>query len=114
MALALSALCCALFPLVGAWPAWARTTLLLLWGAAVVADSPHFSALSARACGPEIVGSAFAFQNSLGFAITMVSIRLGTAWVGAWGMDIAWLLLPGPLLGLVGLYPLRRAGSERG
>lgn len=111
VALALSALCCALFPLVGAWPAWAKTTLLLLWGAAVVADSPHFSALSARACGPEIVGSAFAFQNSLGFAITMVSIQLGTAWVGAWGMDIAWLLLPGPLLGLVGLYPLWRAGK---
>lgn len=107
-ALGLSALCCAAFPLTGAWPAWARITLLLLWGASVVADSPHFSALSARACPPEIVGSALAVQNSIGFAITMVSIHLGTAWIGDWGNRITWLLLPGPLLGLVGLYPLWR------
>ena len=107
-ALAVSAFCCALFPLIGDWPAWARIALLLLWGASVVADSPHFSALSARACPPEIVGSTLAFQNSIGFAITMVSIQLGTAWIAGWGTSIAWLLLPGPLLGLLGLYPLWR------
>ena len=107
-ALALSALCCALFPLSEAWPAAAKIGLLLLWGASVVADSPHFSALSARACPPEIVGSALAIQNSIGFAITMISIHLGTAWIGDWGSHIAWLLLPGPLLGLIGLYPLWR------
>lgn len=107
-ALALSALCCAVFPFVDGWPVWVKIGLLLLWGASVVADSPHFSALSARACAPEIVGSALAFQNSIGFAITMLSIQLGTAWVGDWGTSIAWLLLPGPLLGLLGLYPLWR------
>ena len=107
-ALTLSALCCAIFPLIGGWPAWLKICLLLLWGASVVADSPHFSALSARACAPEIVGSALAFQNSIGFAITMLSIQLGTAWIGNWGTSIAWLLLPGPLLGLLGLYPLWR------
>lgn len=107
-ALALSAMCCAVFPFSTDWPAWIKIALLLLWGASVVADSPHFSALSARACAPEIVGSALAFQNSIGFAITMLSIQLGTAWIGAWGTSIAWLLLPGPLLGLLGLYPLWR------
>lgn len=111
IALTLSAISCAVFPLTGSWPDWARLTLLLLWGAAVVADSPHFSALSARACPPEIVGSALAFQNSLGFAITMFSIHLGTAWIGEWGANIAWLLLPGPLLGLLALFPLWRAGK---
>ena len=108
-ALALSAICCAVFPFSMDWPAGIKIGLLLLWGASVVADSPHFSALSARACAPEIVGSALAFQNSIGFAITMLSIQLGTAWIGAWGTSIAWLLLPGPLLGLLGLYPLWRA-----
>lgn len=111
-ALTVSVLCCALYPLAGGWPAWARGALLLLWGAAVVADSPHFSALSARACPPEIVGSALAFQNALGFAITMVSIQLGTRLVGGWGDAVAWLLLPGPLLGLAGLYPLWRPDGK--
>jgi len=110
-ALALSALCCAVFPFVDGWPDWIKIGLLLLWGASVVADSPHFSALSARACAPEIVGSALAFQNSIGFAITMLSIQLGTAWIGNWGASIAWLLLPGPLLGLLGFYPLWRRAA---
>ena len=109
-ALAISALCCAVFPLALGGPAWLLIALMLVWGSAVVADSPHFSALSARACPPEIVGSALAFQNAIGFAITMGSIHLGTAWVGDWQGEIAWLLLPGPLLGLLGLYPLWRRG----
>ncbi len=108
LALAISALCCALFPFSSAWPDSLRIGLLLLWGFSVVADSPHFSALSARAAPPEIVGSALAFQNAIGFAITMGSIQLATHWIGDWGLHIAWLLLPGPLLGLLGLFPLWR------
>lgn len=107
-ALVLSALCCAAFPWCVAWSAGAVAGVLLLWGAAVVADSPHFSALSARACAPHIMGSALALQNAVGFAITMVSIQIGTSRVGAEGAAIAWWLLPGPLLGLLALYPLWR------
>lgn len=107
-ALAGSAACCALFPWIPSdQPGWLLFALLF-WGAAVVADSPQFSALSAKAAPPEIVGSALALQNAIGFSIGMVSIQLGTMLVGNVGPYIAWLLLPGPLLALWGLSPLLR------
>ena len=108
LALAISALCCALYPLSTTWGNSLKLLLFFVWGASVVADSPHFSALSARACPAEMVGSVLAFQNALGFAITMISIQLGSRYVASWGQDISWLLLPGPILGWLALAPLWR------
>lgn len=107
-ALAGSALCCLIFPMVASMVPGGLLLVLLAWGTTVIADSPHFSALSAKACPPEIVGSALTFQNAIGFAITMVSIQIGTTVVETLGVLTAWLLLPGPLLGLWGLAPLWR------
>lgn len=108
-ALALSGLCGLIF--VCGWrtlPAGALLAILLVWGAAVVADSPQFSALSAKACAPEQIGSALAIQNSIGFAITVVSIALVTSVFDRLGLDSAWILLPGPIIGLVGFWPALR------
>ncbi len=109
-ALALSCLCAVLFALF--WrqlPPVALLALLLVWGAAVVADSPQFSALSARACPPAIVGAALAILNAIGFAITVVSITAITALFERTGLDAAWLLVPGPIAGVLGFaLTLRR------
>ncbi|MFL1453089.1 MFS transporter [Marinobacter sp. GN3S48] len=102
-ALASSGICALVFVLF--WrelsAAWLGV-LLLLWGATVVADSPQFSALSAQACPRELVGAALAIQNSIGFAITVVSIAATTALFDYIGLDAAWILVPGPIVGLLG------------
>jgi MFS family permease len=99
-ALAVSSGCCALSPFFFGRPAWALIPFILVWGAAVIADSPQFSGLAARACEPEYMGTALTVQNGIGFAITVVSIQFIASAVPLLGWRWAFvLLLPGPLFG---------------
>lgn len=110
VALATSGIAAAIFALF--WdvlPPGVLLALLLVWGAAVVADSPQFSSLSATSCPRDLVGSALAVQNAIGFAITIVSIGLATALLDRAGPSAAvWLLVPGPVLGLIGYVAAKK------
>jgi DHA1 family inner membrane transport protein len=107
--LAVSGLCCALAPWlidasVGWFAAW-----LLVWGISVSGDSPQLSALTANNAPPQAVGSVLTLSNSIGFAVSIVSIELftGLAQQHALGTLLPWLGL-GPLLGVLALRPLWR------
>jgi MFS family permease len=108
--LAASGLCCLLAPwLIGA-PDALFYGWLLVWGITVSGDSPQFSTLTARNAPPQAVGSVLTLTNSIGFAISIVSILLFVELTPH--VPLGWLLTGlavGPALGLWALRPLWRA-----
>ena len=113
-ALLASGLLCLIYPLLPSDWLLLRFLVLLAWGFFVVADSPQFSSISARSCPPQWVGSALAIQNSIGFLITIVSITLLLSVIDVLGSKALWILLPGPILGLMGMWPLLKKTSVGG
>lgn len=84
------------------------TIICLIWGFAVVADSAQFSAAVSELTDPRYVGTALTIQTSLGFLLTLFTIRLIPALVGWVGWTYAFLILvPGPVFGLWSMLQLR-------
>ncbi len=105
VSLMISGSLCVLYPWISITPALAITALMI-WGFFVIADSAQFSAISSKACDPEMVASALSIQNSLGFLISIGSIVLLTQWMDHLGVSVVWLLIPGPLFGLFAMRSL--------
>lgn len=113
--LLVSGACCVLSPLLFDAGTPLYLAFLLVWGVAVVGDSPQFSTLNARNAPPELVGSALTIVNCIGFAITIPAIQL-LNWLAP-AIPPQYLFVPlaiGPLFGVAALMPLRREGAGVG
>jgi MFS family permease len=101
-ALLISGICCVLSPIIYSLSAVVFIIFLLIWGCAVIADSPMFSTLVAQNAPPALKGSALTLVNCIGFSITIVSIEM-LGYLNFSFPDshfIFMALLPGPVFGL--------------
>ena len=84
------------------------TVLCLVWGFVVVADSAQFSAAVSELSDPRYVGTALTMQTSMGFLLTLVTIRVVPELVSGVGWRWALALLAlGPAFGIVSMMRLR-------
>ncbi|HVS14364.1 MAG TPA: MFS transporter [Thermoanaerobaculia bacterium] len=94
-------------------PGW-LLAICLVWGFAVVADSAQFSAAVSELTDPRYVGTALTVQTSLGFLLTLFTLRMvpplveRVGWAGALPV-----LAIGPALGAIAMGLLRRLPEAR-
>jgi MFS family permease len=105
ISLLLSCACCLISPCLFAIKSeGVFIAFMLFWGMVVVADSPLFSTLVAQNAAAEIKGTALTIVNSIGFAITIVSIQLISTLKTVTDSNSIYISLAiGPALGLLAL-----------
>lgn len=105
--LATSGLCCVAAPWLLTAPLALFLAWLLLWGFAVAGDSPQLSALNATNAPQQAVGSVLTLVNSMGFAISVVTIEVFARLSQTTSLAhlLPWLAV-GPLLGVLAMRPL--------
>jgi MFS family permease len=108
-AMIVSGACCAAAGFLFHAPAPLLYFFAIVWGVAVVADSAQLSALVAQYSPRDHVGTALTVQTSVGFLLTMVSIRILPIAAQAVGWQWVFLcLVPGPIFGVVALRGLKQ------
>ena len=102
--LLISGVCCLISFASYQFPAVIFVVFLLIWGMSVVADSPQFSTLVAQFAPAEARGTALTIVNSIGFAITIVSLKLMDTMLTHFDPKVVFTVLAiGPAFGLVAL-----------
>ncbi|MEQ8674795.1 MAG: MFS transporter [Aggregatilineales bacterium] len=86
------------------------SAVALFWGFAVVADSAQFSACVSELAQSQYVGTALTLQTSMGFLLTLITIRLVPPIQSAVGWEWAFVFLAlGPMVGIWAMLTLRRS-----
>ena len=109
-ALLISGICCFISPFSYSLPVFLFLLLLFIWGATVSPDSPQFSTLVAQYAPDELRGTALTIYNSIGFAITTISLYVIDRVFhspGFWGGENTFALLGlGAVIGLPSMIRL--------
>jgi MFS family permease len=102
LALVASGICCLLIPFVfQAGSVSLFLGFMVFWGLVVIADSPLFSTLVAQNAEAETKGTALTIVNSIGFAITIISIQLISMLLYEFSNPLVYMTLAiGPAFGL--------------
>src|SRR5215212_1981312 len=107
VALVIGGACCVSSPLFFAAPTIILVAFVLVWGAAVIADSGVFSTAQSETTDARFVGTALTAQTGIGFLLTVVTIQLVPIAAELIGWHYAFLILaPGPLIGAVAMFTL--------
>jgi len=86
------------------------TLVSLVWGFTVVADSAQFSAAVSELSPKQYMGTALTLQTSLGFFLTLFTIRIVPSLETAAGWNYAFMILAlGPAVGIWAMMKLRRS-----
>lgn len=110
----ISGLCAILIGFTFNAPLWVFVLVSIIWGITVIGDSAQFSAMVTEVGEQSFVGTALALQLGLGFALTVVAIRivpLLADYLGGWRWAFV-ILAPGPIIGTIAMARLRRLPSS--
>ena len=100
-ALTVSGLACLILPLSFSVPLAVFLSILLIWGIFVIPDSPQFSTMVAQSAESSYVATGLTIVNSLGFALTIISIQLvNLIWSATENEYVFWIMAAGPVFGL--------------
>ena len=88
-------------------PPWLTFIAVIIWGIAIIPDSPQFSALVADSAPPEIVGSLMTLQTAIGFALTIFTVQI-TPYVVEWTSwpTVICIMAIGPLVGIFYMWKM--------
>ena len=105
--LILSCTCCLITPIMLDLPIFFFILFMIFWGIVVVGDSPQYSTIVALTAPKEIIGSGLTLVNSIGFAITILSLWTIYQFLNFVSLQYALILLAlGPVIGIFFMRPL--------
>ena len=89
------------------------SAIAIIWGLFIVADSAQFSASVSELADKQYIGTALTLQTSMGFLLTLFSIRMIPTLERTFGWEWAFAFLAiGPVIGIWAMQTLKQTIAE--